>query len=60
MNNDTKKSSTVGEIVNLMSVDCGRVEDLNQMIMFSVSVPTRFFLCVVLLWRTLGPSVLVG
>ncbi|KAJ8316169.1 hypothetical protein KUTeg_006183 [Tegillarca granosa] len=60
MNNKTKKSSTVGEIVNLMAVDCSRLEHINHVFVFCLSVPFRFILCVILLWNALGPSVLAG
>ncbi|XP_005391137.1 PREDICTED: multidrug resistance-associated protein 1 [Chinchilla lanigera] len=58
--NSARKSSTVGEIVNLMSVDAQRFMDLATYINMIWSAPLQVILALYLLWLNLGPSVLAG
>ncbi|NWX84061.1 MRP3 protein, partial [Nothoprocta pentlandii] len=58
--NSAKRSSTVGEIVNLMSVDAQRFMDLTTFLNMLWSAPLQIFLALYFLWQTLGPSVLAG
>ncbi|KAB1263533.1 Multidrug resistance-associated protein 1 [Camelus dromedarius] len=58
--NAARKSSTVGEIVNLMSVDAQRFMDLATYINMIWSAPLQVILALYLLWLNLGPSVLAG
>ncbi|NXP73824.1 MRP3 protein, partial [Ramphastos sulfuratus] len=58
--NSAKRSSTVGEIVNLMSVDAQRFMDLVPFLNMLWSAPLQIFLALYFLWQTLGPSVLAG
>ncbi|XP_004373344.1 multidrug resistance-associated protein 1 [Trichechus manatus latirostris] len=58
--NSARKSSTVGEIVNLMSVDAQRFMDLTTYINMVWSAPLQVVLALYLLWLNLGPSVLAG
>ncbi|XP_008945689.1 PREDICTED: canalicular multispecific organic anion transporter 2 [Merops nubicus] len=58
--NSAKRSSTVGEIVNLMSVDAQRFMDLMTFLNMLWSAPLQIFLALYFLWETLGPSVLAG
>ncbi|NXX44346.1 MRP3 protein, partial [Tricholaema leucomelas] len=58
--NSAKRSSTVGEIVNLMSVDAQRFMDLVPFFNMLWSAPLQIFLALYFLWQTLGPSVLAG
>jgi len=60
MNNEARKTSTVGEIVNLMSVDCQRLQDMSGYLWMIWSAPFQIILATVLLWQQLGPSVLAG
>lgn len=60
MNNEARKTSTVGEIVNLMSVDCQRMQDLSGYLWMIWSAPVQITLAMYLLWIQLGPSVLAG
>ncbi|KAJ8251178.1 hypothetical protein GJAV_G00218150 [Gymnothorax javanicus] len=55
-----RRSSTVGEIVNLMSVDAQRFVDLITYINMVWSAPLQVVLALYFLWQTLGPSVLAG
>ncbi|GAV03421.1 hypothetical protein RvY_13847 [Ramazzottius varieornatus] len=55
-----KRSSTVGEIVNLMSVDSQRFMDLMGYIQILWSGPLQIALAMYFLWQTLGPSILAG
>ncbi|KAM4656295.1 multidrug resistance-associated protein 1 isoform 6-T8 [Amazona ochrocephala] len=58
--NSARKTSTVGEIVNLMSVDAQRFMDLATYINMVWSAPFQVILALYLLWQNLGPSVLAG
>ncbi|XP_046739580.1 multidrug resistance-associated protein 1 isoform X8 [Diprion similis] len=60
MSNAARKESTVGEIVNLMSVDAQRFMDLTAYINMIWSAPLQIVLALYFLWGTLGPSVLAG
>ncbi|KAJ8413727.1 hypothetical protein AAFF_G00082340 [Aldrovandia affinis] len=58
--NAAKRSSTVGEIVNLMSVDAQRFMDLTPFLNMLWSAPLQIILALYFLWQNLGPSVLAG
>ncbi|XP_069503215.1 multidrug resistance-associated protein 1 isoform X1 [Ambystoma mexicanum] len=58
--NSARKTSTIGEIVNLMSVDAQRFMDLATYINMIWSAPLQVILALYLLWQNLGPSVLAG
>uniref|UniRef100_A0A3B3S0J1 ATP binding cassette subfamily C member 3 n=1 Tax=Paramormyrops kingsleyae TaxID=1676925 RepID=A0A3B3S0J1_9TELE len=58
--NAAKRSSTVGEIVNLMSVDAQRFMDLTTFLNMLWSAPLQIILALYFLWQNLGPSVLAG
>ncbi|KAH0629433.1 hypothetical protein JD844_011498 [Phrynosoma platyrhinos] len=58
--NSAKRSSTVGEIVNLMSVDAQRFMDLTTFLNMLWSAPLQICLALYFLWQGLGPSVLAG
>nr|XP_028561207.1 multidrug resistance-associated protein 1-like isoform X1 [Podarcis muralis] len=58
--NSARKTSTVGEIVNLMSVDAQRFMDLATYINMVWSAPLQVILALCLLWQNLGASVLAG
>ncbi|XP_021341468.1 multidrug resistance-associated protein 1-like [Mizuhopecten yessoensis] len=60
MNSEAKKQKTVGEIVNLMSVDCQRMQDLSGYLWMLWSAPVQIILAMTLLWNQLGPAVLAG
>ncbi|KAM6898542.1 ATP-binding cassette sub-family C member 3 [Lycodopsis pacificus] len=58
--NAAKRSSTVGEVVNLMSVDAQRFMDLTTFLNLLWSAPLQIILALYFLWQNLGPSVLAG
>ncbi|XP_020828220.1 ATP-binding cassette sub-family C member 3 [Phascolarctos cinereus] len=58
--NSAKRSSTVGEIVNLMSVDAQRFMDLVNFLNMLWSAPMQIILAIYFLWQNLGPSILAG
>ncbi|XP_021203914.2 multidrug resistance-associated protein 1 isoform X3 [Bombyx mori] len=60
MNNTTRKQSTVGEIINLMSVDAQRFVSLTSTLNMIWSAPFQIVLAIYFLWGVLGPSVLAG
>ncbi|XP_055346997.1 multidrug resistance-associated protein 1-like [Paramacrobiotus metropolitanus] len=55
-----KRSSTVGEIVNLMSVDSQRFMDLMAFLHLLWSSPLQMALAIYFLYNQLGPSVFAG
>ncbi|XP_055548703.1 multidrug resistance-associated protein 1 isoform X7 [Wyeomyia smithii] len=60
ISNSARKSTTVGEIVNLMAVDAQRFMDLTTYINMLWSAPLQIGLALFFLWDILGPSVLAG
>ncbi|KAL8585023.1 hypothetical protein ACOMHN_043659 [Nucella lapillus] len=60
LSNSAKKTTTVGEIVNLMSVDAQRFMDLMTYFHTIWSGPLQIVLSLYFLWHTLGPSVFAG
>nr|CAB3219626.1 multidrug resistance-associated protein 1-like [Phallusia mammillata] len=60
MSNSARKESTLGEIVNLMSVDAQRFMDLMTYLNVVWSGPFQIIVALYFLWQELGPSVLAG
>lgn len=60
LSNSARKTSTVGEIVNLMSVDAQKFQDLMTYINTVWSGPLQIFIALYFLWLTLGPAILTG
>lgn len=60
VSNDSRKESTAGEIVNLMSADAQRFNDVTNFIHLLWSCPLQIALSIAFLWIELGPSVLSG
>ncbi|XP_027527984.1 canalicular multispecific organic anion transporter 1 [Neopelma chrysocephalum] len=60
MSSATRKESTVGETVNLMSADAQRFMDVANFIHQLWSCPLQIILSIVFLWGELGASVLAG
>ncbi|WAQ96704.1 MRP1-like protein, partial [Mya arenaria] len=60
LSNTARRSSTVGEIVNLMSVDAQRFNDMMTYIHMIWSGPVQITISIIFLWRTLGPSIMAG
>ncbi|KAK2187609.1 hypothetical protein NP493_160g03030 [Ridgeia piscesae] len=60
LSNSARQSSTVGEIVNLMSVDAQRFQELTNYLNMLWSGPFQMSVCLYFLWAILGPSVLAG
>jgi len=60
LSNTARKKSTLGEIVNLMSVDAQRFMELTTYINMIWSAPFQMCVCLYLLWMVLGPSILAG
>ncbi|CAL1682835.1 unnamed protein product [Lasius platythorax] len=60
LSNSARKESTLGEIVNLMSVDAQRFMDLTAYINMIWSAPLQIALALYFLWDILGPAVLAG
>ncbi|RUS75497.1 hypothetical protein EGW08_016746, partial [Elysia chlorotica] len=60
MNNEAKKKSTAGEIVNLMSVDCQRIMEVMNFFFFAWTTPFQVIAAIAILYQFIGPSALVG
>ncbi|SCV00147.1 LAME_0G07822g1_1 [Lachancea meyersii CBS 8951] len=60
LSNEASATSSTGDIVNLMSVDVQRLQDLTQWGQIIWSGPFQLILCLVSLYKLLGPSMWVG
>ncbi|KAK7486144.1 hypothetical protein BaRGS_00022610, partial [Batillaria attramentaria] len=60
LSTEGQQAGTVGEVVNMMAVDCQRVQDMMSYTWMVWSIPLQVMLAVYLLWDTLGVSVLAG
>ncbi len=60
MNNEAKKGSTVGQIVNLMSVDAQKFQDAPAFLHMVWSAPFTVAVAMYFLWQELGVSSLAG
>ncbi|KAI1280795.1 ATP-binding cassette sub-family C member 3 [Halotydeus destructor] len=60
LSNSSRKGTTVGEIVNLMSVDSQRLFDVMIYINALWTVPVQIFLALYFLWAELGWATLAG
>uniref|UniRef100_A0A8C3D3D7 ABC-type glutathione-S-conjugate transporter n=1 Tax=Cairina moschata TaxID=8855 RepID=A0A8C3D3D7_CAIMO len=60
MSNASRKAVTVGEIVNLISVDVQKLMDLIIYFNGTWLAPIRIIICFVFLWQLLGPSALTS
>ncbi|KAF1397721.1 Multidrug resistance-associated protein 1, partial [Spheniscus humboldti] len=60
MSNASRKAATVGEIVNLISVDIQKLIDLIIYFNGTWLAPIRIIICFVFLWQLLGPSALTS
>ena len=60
LSNESRKDTTVGEIVNLMSVDAQRLQDVAGYLWMVWSSPLQIIIAVYMLWGIVGPSVLAG
>ncbi|XP_067162182.1 ATP-binding cassette sub-family C member 6 isoform X2 [Apteryx mantelli] len=58
--NASRKAATVGEIVNLVSVDVQKLMDLIIYFNGTWLAPIRIIICFVFLWQLLGPSALTS
>ena len=60
MSNEARRTTTVGEIVNLMSVDAQRLQDATGYLWMTWSAPLQIAIAVAMLWSLLGAAVLAG
>jgi ATP-binding cassette subfamily C (CFTR/MRP) protein 1 len=56
----SRRNATVGEIVNLMSVDTQKCQDICAFINYIWSAPIVVIVSIVVLWQILGPATLAG
>lgn len=55
-----RKETTIGEVVNLMSVDVEKLVEITANLNLLWSAPLQITLALYFLWEVLGPSVLAG
>ena len=60
LSSKARRNSTVGEIVNLMSVDAQRFVDLMTFIHLIWSAPLQILLSLIFLYNVMGPSIFAG
>lgn len=60
LSNLTRRQYTIGETVNLMSVDSQKLMDVTNYVHLVWSTVLQIALSIFFLWRELGPSVLAG
>ncbi|KAK3084438.1 hypothetical protein FSP39_013539 [Pinctada imbricata] len=60
LSSQAKKAFTLGEVVNLMSVDCQRIQDTFTFAWSLMTCPVQLTIGIYLLWGVLGPSCLDG
>ncbi|UYV60328.1 hypothetical protein LAZ67_1000843 [Cordylochernes scorpioides] len=60
ISNSARKKTTIGEIVNLMSVDVQKIADLMPFVNLVWSAPLQIFLAVYFLYQVLGVAIFVG
>ncbi|CDW52939.1 ABC membrane and ABC tran domain containing prote in [Trichuris trichiura] len=60
LSNEARKGTTVGEIVNLMSVDVQRIVDVCPFFLLVWSAPLEIIMAIGFLWEIIGVSVFVG
>ncbi|KHJ47247.1 hypothetical protein D918_02107 [Trichuris suis] len=60
LSNEARKGTTVGEIVNLMSVDVQRIVDVCPFFLLVWSAPLEIVMAIGFLWEIIGVSVFVG
>jgi hypothetical protein len=60
LSNSSRRSSTIGEIVNLMSVDAQKLLEICVFLHLIWSAPVKIFVAMCFLWEELGASSLAG
>ncbi|KAL8579573.1 hypothetical protein ACOMHN_025526 [Nucella lapillus] len=60
MSNESRKSSTVGEVVNLMSVDVENVQKMIPLLWTVWSCPLQITVALYLLYKTVGVAMVAG
>lgn len=60
LSNLARKQYTIGETVNLMSVDSQKLMDVTNYMHLVWSSVVQITLSIFFLWRELGPSILAG
>lgn len=60
MDSEARRTSTVGEVVNLMAVDAQRIQDATAYLWMLWSSPLQIVLSLALLWNYMGPSIFAG
>ncbi|KAI0214170.1 Multidrug resistance-associated protein 1, partial [Lamellibrachia satsuma] len=60
LSTSARRETSVGKIVNLMSVDAQKLQDAPIFLHLLWSAPLTIALCMYFLWQQLGPSVLAG
>ncbi|UYV71577.1 ABCC2 [Cordylochernes scorpioides] len=60
LSSQSRSRYTMGELVNLMSVDAAKIYNLSKYLVLLWSAPIRIVISITLLWQYLGPACLAG
>nr|KAG5686146.1 hypothetical protein BaRGS_020006 [Batillaria attramentaria] len=60
LSNTVKSSVTIGEVVNLMSVDAQRIQDSMGFVFLMLTTPVLIIAACVVLYTVIGPPILAG
>ena len=60
LSNAARGECTVGEIVNLISVDCQRLQDAPMFLQVAWAAPLMISIALYFVWQQLGPASLAG
>ena len=60
MSSSSRKQTTIGQQVNLLSVDAEKVQAFFQYFTFLLTMPIPIVISIVYLWHVIGPSCLAG
>ena len=60
ISSEARRSTTVGEIVNLMSVDAQRLRDITSYLWVFWSCPLQIIVALIFLYMVLGVSIFAG
>lgn len=60
LSQESRHKKTSGDIINLMSVDVNKVQQLALSLLSLITAPTELILCVISLWSLVGTSTFAG
>lgn len=60
LSSESKLNASTGDIINLMTVDINRIQEVSQNLSTLILAPMELVLCVISLWSLLGKSTISG